>query len=63
VFVFFGFAFLFSVACSVELRSYGGLARRGTLSTFVPIQFAAPVSIFPLKKYAPARVRDSLFVD
>ena len=45
VFVFFGFAFLFTVACSVELRSYGGLARRGTLSTFVPIQFAAPVSI------------------
>ena len=37
--------FLFAVACSVELRSYGGLARRGTLSTFVPIQFAAPVSI------------------
>ena len=36
VFVFFGFAFLFTVACSVELRSYGGLARRGTLSTFVP---------------------------
>ena len=36
---------LFAVACSVELRSYGGLARRGTLSTFVPIQFAAPVSI------------------
>ena len=48
---------LFAVACSVELRSYGGLARRGTLSTFVPIQFAAPVFILSIIKYAPARAR------
>ena len=45
-------SYFFFVACSVELRSYGGLARRGTLSTFVPIQFAASVSIFILKIHA-----------
>ena len=51
-FVVCRFLIFFFVACSVELRSYGGLARRGTLSTFVPIQFAASVSIFILKIHA-----------